>query len=130
MEASLAITEEELQRYFELNKLKKEIEEEIKKFKTKFHNHFDDLIGKEQKGEIQRGNYKLQRQIRTSVNYEDNSTVEKLEELNLGDFIIVAKRPDADKLKAAFKLGLVEESIFEECKKEKLTQAIVVKETI
>lgn len=121
------ITENELKRYFDLNKQKKEIEQEMNHLKKLFHQFLDHSFGKEQKGEILRGNYKAQRQIRSSVNYHDEETVQKLEELNLKEFIL--KRPDIEKIEAAVKVGLVDEKSFEDCKDTKFTQAIVVKES-
>ncbi|MFD1039637.1 hypothetical protein ACFQ3N_14705 [Virgibacillus byunsanensis] len=129
MGESLAVTEEEIKKYYELSKQKKEVEQELNHLKNKFHQFLDESIGKNQKGEIHRGNYKVQRQIRSSTSYHDEETVKTLEELNLADFIITLKRPDTDKLKSAFKLGLVEEEAFEHCTKTKLTQALVTKET-
>lgn len=123
---SVSITEEELKKFYELNKQKKVIEQEMNRLKKHFHQFLDDLIGKEQKGEFQLGNYKVQRQIRSSTNYHEENTVLKLEELNLLEFIV--KRPDTEKIEAAIKVGLIEETAFEECKETKLTQALVVKE--
>lgn len=124
------LTTDMLKRYFELNNQKKKIDNELKLLKNNLHDILDESIGKEQKGELQRGDYKVQRQIRSSISYIDENTVEKLEELNLNDCIVHVKRPDTDKLEAAIKLGLVEESEFEGCKKTKVTQALVVKELI
>jgi hypothetical protein len=126
--SSVSITEEELKKYFELNKQKKEIEQEMNQLKKQLHQFLDHSFGKDQKGEIERGNYKAQRQVRSSTSYNDENTIQKLEELNLEDFIV--KRPDIEKIEAAIKLGLVEEKAFEECKITKLTQAIVVKESV
>ncbi|MFS0673408.1 hypothetical protein [Ornithinibacillus sp. 179-J 7C1 HS] len=129
MEEVLTVTEEELKQYFELNKQKKEIEDEMNRLKKKFHEVFDTSFGKQAKGELQQGNYKLQRQIRTSTSYDDMGTVTKLEELNLKEFIIETKIPDTEKLESAIKLGLVEEEDFKDIKKTRVTQTIVVKET-
>lgn len=129
MEEVLTITEKDMKRYYDLNQKKKEIENEMNGLKKKFHGVLDGSFGKQAKGEIQRGNYKLQRQIRTASSYDDNGTVEKLEELNLKEFIIETKIADTDKLDSAIKLGLVEESDFKELKKTRITQTIVVKET-
>jgi hypothetical protein len=125
----LSITEEELKRYFELNKMQKEIKQEMDHLKRKFHDIFDASFGKEAKGEIERGNYKLQRQIRVTTSYQDEAAVKKLDEMNLQDFIIVTRTADKDKLESAFKLGLVEEDEFKDCLNTKLTQYITVKET-
>ncbi|MEN2767004.1 hypothetical protein [Ornithinibacillus xuwenensis] len=129
MEKALSITEEEIKRYYELNKQKKEIEQEMNHLKKKFHELLDTSFGKQEKGEIQRGNYKLQRQIRTAISYDEAGTVGKLDELNLSEFIIEKRTPDTEKLESAIKLGLVEENEFKELKKSKVTQTIVVKET-
>ncbi|MGP4108019.1 hypothetical protein [Virgibacillus sp. L01] len=124
------LTTDMLKRYFELNNQKKKIDNELKLLKKNLHEILDESIGKDQKGELQRGDYKIQRQIRSSISYIDEKTVEKLEELNLNDCIVHVKRPDTNKLEAAIKLGLVEENEFEGCKKAKVTQALVVKELI
>ncbi|GGA89553.1 hypothetical protein [Ornithinibacillus halotolerans] len=129
MKEVIDITEEEIKRYFDLNKQKKEIETTMNELKKKFHDVLDNSFGKKEKGEIQRGRYKLQRQIRSSVNYDEEGTVKKLEELNLKEFIVERKVPDTDKLESALKLGLVEENDFIEQKKVRITQSIVVKET-
>ncbi len=83
-------------------------------------------LEKKQKGEVRHGKYKVQRVIRSKVQYDEEKTVEKLEELNLADFLV--KRPDTEKLEAAIKVDLVKEKDFEGCKTNKLTQAISVKE--
>ena len=128
MEDSVAITEEDIKRYYDLNKQKKVIDQEINQLKKTFHHILDHSIGKGKKGELQRGNYLVQRQIRSSINYLEDKTIQKLEELNLSDFINLVKRADTDKLEAAMKIGFVEEKEFDDCKTERLTQAIVVKE--
>ncbi|WP_106496420.1 hypothetical protein [Lentibacillus sp. Marseille-P4043] len=129
MDGSLIISEDDLKRYVELNDQKKQIDQEMKQLKNKFHQLLDDSIGKEEKGELERGRYKLQRQVRSQIRYHDETTVAKLEELNLEDCIVLVKRPDPDKLEAAIKLGMVDEAEFGDCKRTKVTQAIVVKET-
>ncbi|MFC4558298.1 hypothetical protein ACFO3D_08735 [Virgibacillus kekensis] len=123
------ITEKDLKRYMELNKQKKEIEAEMKHLKKQFNDVLDGLIGKGQKGEFERGGLKVQRQVREAISYDKSSTVEKLEELNLEDCIQVIKQPDAEKLEAAFRLGLADENVFAELRKTKVTQAIIVKES-
>lgn len=125
----LAITEDEMKRYVDLNKRKKEIEIEMNALKKKFHEALDSSFGKQNKGEIRQGNYKLQRQIRSAVSYDDAGTVKQLEQLNLKEFIIEKKIPDTEKLESALKLGLVEEEDFKEHKKVRVTQSIIVKET-
>jgi hypothetical protein len=129
MEEVLSLTEEEIKRYFDLNKQTKEIKKEMEELKKKFHEVLDASFGKNEKGDIQRGHYKLQRQIRTAVGYDEEGTVKRLEELNLSEFIIETKIPDTEKLESALKLGLIEEADFKDHKKVRVTQSIVVKET-
>lgn len=128
MKDSFTISEKELKRYYDLNKQKKEIEQDINQLKKLFHQALDKAIGINEKGEIEYGNYKLQRQIRQSINYHNKDTVQKLIDLNLEEFIQVIKRPDKDKLEAAIKLGLVNKNDFDDLKQTKLTKAIVVKD--
>jgi uncharacterized Zn finger protein len=128
MNKQVAVTADDLERYFTLRKQKTEMEKEINELKKKIHDYFDEHAGEKQKGSVTLGNYQASRQIRSSVLYDKVETVEKLQELNLKDFIIVEKKPDTEKLEAAMKIGLVEKDVFEECKNTKLTQAIVVRE--
>lgn len=123
---SFEITEEYLKRYADLNIEKKTIEKELNLIKKQLHEYLDETFGKKQKGEVRYGKYKVQRVIRSKVQYDEEKTVEKLEELNLADFLV--KRPDTEKLEAAIKVDLVKEKDFEGCKTNKLTQAISVKE--
>ncbi len=118
-----------MKRYVELNMYKKEIEQEMNELKKRFHEALDLSFGKQNKGEIRQGNYKLQRQIRSAVSYDDAGTVKQLEQLNLKEFIIETKIPDTEKLESALNLGLVEEEDFKEYKKVRVTQSIIVKET-
>jgi hypothetical protein len=127
---NVKIDEDYLERYYELNKQKKSIEKEMNELKQVFHQYLDNTMGKQRKGEISWGKYKLQRQIRTSTTYIEQKTVQKLEELNFEECIILVKRPDVEKLEAAIKLGLIDGNEFNECKEEKLTQAIVINTTI
>ncbi|SDI31284.1 hypothetical protein [Alteribacillus bidgolensis] len=128
VEESFELTEEILKKYYELNIQKKELEKEMNRIKKQIHNYLDDTLGKEQKGELKRGKYKAQRVIRSSVTYDEEKTIKKLEELNLDDFILQVKRPDTEKLEAAMTINLVEEEDFVDCKTNKLSQAITVKE--
>lgn len=128
MDKQVAVTEEDLERYFTLRKQKAEMEKEINQLKKKFHDYFDEHVGKNQKASVTLGGYQASRQIRSAVQYNKKETIEKLEDLNLKDFIMVEKTPDTEKLEAAIKLGLVEKEQFEDCKHTKMTQAIVVKE--
>jgi uncharacterized Zn finger protein len=128
MNKQIEITKEDLERYYTLRQQKTEMEKEMNQLKKKIHHYFDEHAGEKQKGSVTLGSYQASRQIRSSVQYDKKETIEKLEELNLKDFIIVEKTPDTEKLEAAIKLGLVEKEPFEDCKNTKLTQAIVVKE--
>ncbi|WP_058306369.1 hypothetical protein [Gracilibacillus massiliensis] len=129
IEQSSELSEEMLKKYYYLNIQKKELEKEINQIKKQIHNYLDVTFGNEQKGEVQRGKYKAQRIIRSSVNYDQEKTVEKLEELHLADFILQVKQPDIEKLEAAMKIDIVDEEEFSSCKTNKLSQAITVKET-
>ncbi|MFD2629817.1 hypothetical protein [Oceanobacillus kapialis] len=128
MDKAQWISEEDIKRYDILNKQKKELEQEMNRLKKKFHTYLNEEIGADKPGEIKRGNYQLKRQIRSSILYETELTLKKLEDANLHDFILVERKPDTEKIEAAIKLGLVEKEAFEDCKKVKATQAIVVKE--
>src|SRR5699024_7413761 len=121
MDDGLAITEKELKRYYQLNHQKKEIDQELNQLKKLFHKSLDERFGKNEKGEIECGNYKIQRQIRQSTNYRNDETVQKLIELNLEDFIKVVKQPDKEKLESGIKLGLVDKKEFEQFKQTKIT---------
>lgn len=128
MKDTQVITEQDIKDYFELYRSKKQIDEEMNRLKKKFHQFLDHTVGKDNKGEITRGNYKIQRQIRKTIKYDDQLTVNKLEELNLQDFIINVKQADTEKLESAISLGFVTKDEFEDCKNTKLTKTIVVKE--
>ncbi len=128
LEKSSELPEEMLKKYYDLNLQKKELEKEMNQIKKRIHNYLDETFGNEQKGEVQRGKYKAQRIIRSSINYDEEKTVRKLEELNLEDFILQVKQPDTEKLEAAMKIDIVKEEDFKDCKMNKLSQAITVKE--
>lgn len=127
MENTIGITEDEISRYYVLQQEKKEIEQEMKELKEKFHQALDAMVGKNRRGEIVRGDFCAQRQIRTSTQYEQDRTIRQLEDMQLSEFIIIEKRPDTEKLEAAITLGLVDGEAFENCKHIKTTQAIVVR---
>ncbi|MGN8646567.1 hypothetical protein ACTNEO_11205 [Gracilibacillus sp. HCP3S3_G5_1] len=128
MKQSVELSEEVLQKYYELNNQKKELDKQLKEVKKQIHHYLDEAFGMKQKGEVKRGKYKAQRVIRSSVHYDEEKTVQKLEQLNLEDFIVLVKQPDTEKLEAAMKVDLVKEEDFADCKTNKLTQAITVKE--
>lgn len=128
MKQSVELSEEVLQKYYDLNNQKKELDKQMKEVKKQIHDYLDEAFGMKQKGEVKRGKYKAQRVIRSSVHYDGEKTVQKLEQLNLEDFIVLVKQPDTEKLEAAMKIDLVKEEDFADCKTNKLTQAITVKE--
>lgn len=121
------ITQEMVNRYYELNLQGKQIDRELSDLKKYFHEYFDTTIGKNVKAESAIGGYMVQRQIRNSDSFDEVKTVNLLEELNLTDCIQTLKRPDEQKIEAAITLGLLKKSEIEECIKRKVSQAILVK---
>ncbi|WP_409288240.1 hypothetical protein [Peribacillus sp. SCS-37] len=124
-----AITEEMAARYYDLSKKSKLIEKEMNDLKKQFHAYFDYNAGLEQKGEIELGPYKLSRQIRKTENYISETTIEKLESLNLIDCIEVIRKPNSEKIRSAITLGFLAESDLEDCIVKKISSAITIKET-
>jgi hypothetical protein len=122
----LAITKELLSHYHHLSMKAKELNEELNQLKKIFNDYFDRTAGKQMKGEIQVGDYKLQRQIRKTESFHDVKTVEKLEELQLTDCI--AKKPDKEKIEAAMTLGILSKEDLKECLIQKMSHAIVLRE--
>ncbi|MGE8202995.1 hypothetical protein ACQKP0_00295 [Heyndrickxia sp. NPDC080065] len=120
------ITREMLLRYDNLNRKKKEVETELDELKKIFNHFFDASVGKNVKGEITISEYKLQRQIRTSEKFEQETTLKRLEELNMLD--LIQKRPDEGKIKSALNLGLIKDSDLEGCIKTNCSSAIYVKQ--
>ncbi|WP_099363389.1 hypothetical protein [Fredinandcohnia onubensis] len=121
------IPEELISKYFTLSEKAKEIEKELKEMKKVINVYFDETVGKQEKGESIVGDYKIQRQIRTSESYHDEKMVKKLEELNLEDCIRVIKQPDQQKIDAAITLGLLGQTDIEDCIVKKTTNAITVR---
>ncbi|MBT2757276.1 hypothetical protein AB1K84_09635 [Mesobacillus foraminis] len=119
------ITREMLAHYLELNRKKKEVESEIEQLKTAFNEYFDQSVGKNTKGEMVMREYKLQRQIRKTEKFQQEKTVQKLEELNLTE--LIQKRPDEGKIKSAIDLGLIKEEDLQDCRTVSSSQAIYVK---
>ncbi|MGG3573981.1 hypothetical protein ABES25_15625 [Bacillus gobiensis] len=120
------ITKELLSHYHHLSMKAKELNEELNQLKKIFNDYFDRTAGKQMKGEIQIGDYKLQRQIRKTESFHDVKTVEKLEELRLTDCIV--KKPDKEKIEAAITLGILSSEDLNDCIIKKMSQAIVLKE--
>jgi hypothetical protein len=120
------VTKEILARYVELSKTKKAAEEELESLKKMFNLHFDQYVGQNEKGELTVSTFKLQRQIRKTEKYEQESTVKRLEELNLHE--LIQKKPDEGKIKSALDLGLLKEADLEGCRTVKSNAAIIVKD--
>ncbi|MEK5442808.1 MULTISPECIES: hypothetical protein [unclassified Fredinandcohnia] len=121
------IPEELISKYFTLSEQAKVIEKELKEMKKVINVYFDETVGKQEKGESIVGDYKIQRQIRTSESYHDEKLVKKLEELNLVDCIQIIKQPDRQKIDAAITLGLLGQADIEDCIVTKTTNAITVR---
>ncbi|MEH7226005.1 hypothetical protein V7112_19505 [Bacillus sp. JJ1566] len=121
------LPEELISKYFTLSEKAKEIEKELKEMKKVLNVYFDETVGKHEKGESVVGDYKIQRQIRTSESYHDEKTVKKLEELNLVDCIQIIKQPDPQRIEAAITLGLLGQADIEDCIVKKTTNAITVR---
>ncbi|PWA05143.1 hypothetical protein DCC39_18335 [Pueribacillus theae] len=122
-----SISEKDLEKYYELSESKKEIEKKLKELNQAFHLYFDETVGENQKGERNIGQYKIQRQIRQSNDFNDEKTVLRLEELNLHDCIQVIKKPDKQKINSALTLGIIEDAQINDCRMSKSTKAIIVK---
>lgn len=122
------LTRENLALYDELNRKKKEIEQQLDELKKIFNHYFDVSVGKNNKGEIEIDDYKLQRQIRLTEKYEPETTVQRLEELKLEN--LIQKRPDEGKIKSALNLGLLKEGDLEGCVTVSSTKAIYVKKLV
>lgn len=114
-----------LAHYLELNKRKKEIEAELEELKKTFIQYFDESVGKNVKGEVLIREFKLQRQIRKIEKYDQETTLKRLEELNLND--LIKKSPDEKKIKSAIDLGILQEEELKDCKIVNTSQAIYVK---
>ncbi|NMH74540.1 hypothetical protein HF078_15740 [Bacillus sp. RO2] len=120
------VTAEMIEMYYECNKQKKEIEKQMEELKERFHLYFDKSFGQDEKAEVVMGGYKLQRQVRKSEKYSDE-TVQKLEELSMNDLIKTIKIPDDTKIKAAIQLNLIKEEDLEGCLVTNSSLAISVK---
>lgn len=121
------ITKDMVIKYNLLSERKKELEKELDELKKTFHIYFDNLVGKNVKGEITVHNYKLQRQIRNTQKFNEVETVKRLEELNMKDLIRVVKKPDEEKINAAMNLNFLNEDDLKGCVVTSSSQAIVVK---
>ncbi len=122
------ITEEMVEKFFQLNKQPKEIDKELSRLKKAFNQYFDLTVGENQKGVLTFESFELQRNIRTSEKYLEEEAVRKLESLNLVDCIKVEKRVDDAKVHAAVTLGLLTEDELDHLIERKFTSVISVKE--
>ncbi|WP_373893862.1 hypothetical protein ACUL41_03140 [Virgibacillus natechei] len=123
-----AISADKIARYYTLNRKKKEIEQEMNQLKKDFHAYFDNEVGANNKGELVDSGYKLQRQIRRSEKFNEETTVSRLEEMNMNDLIKVVRKPDSEKINAAVELGLLREDDLDGCRLTSYSAAISVKE--
>lgn len=121
------IPEELMARYVMLSEQAKQIEKELKEMKKVINVYFDETIGKNEKGESVIGNYKIQRQIRSSEGFHDEKMVKRLEDLKLVDCIQTVKQPDQQKIEAAITLGLLAQTDIEDCIIRKTSPVIVVR---
>lgn len=119
------VTKEMLVQYEELNRKKKEIENQLDELKKVFNAFFDISVGQNKKGEVEVDEYKLQRQIRTTERFETEPTLQRLEELRMMDLIV--KKPDDEKIRSAIKLGLINEKDFDGCVRISSTKAFYVR---
>ena len=119
------ITREMLQRFEQLNFEKKQIDKQLDDLKKVFNDFFDISVGENIKGEITIEDYKIQRQIRKMEKFEQEKTIQRLEELKMND--LIQKKPDEGKIKSALNLGLLKENDIKDCFSINTTKAIYVK---
>ncbi|MCG5102618.1 hypothetical protein [Oceanobacillus alkalisoli] len=101
------INTDKLERFYNLQEMKREIEQELGELKKEFNQAFDESVGKNQTGEFIRDGYQLKRQIRKTEKFDEERTVQRLEELRMEDLIEMVRRPDKAKIQAAIELGLL-----------------------
>ncbi|GAA0363063.1 host-nuclease inhibitor Gam family protein [Bacillus horti] len=121
------LSEETVQRFYELTQQAKGIDYELAELKKEIHSSLDQLVGENEKSSLLFGDIQLQRQIRTSMTYDQEKTVSRLEELQLHDCIETIRRPNADRINAAVTLGLLAEEELEGCQLRKDTPALTVR---
>lgn len=127
LDLSFLITEDKVQKYYELHQQYKEIEKELNQLKKEIHASLDHVFGENNKGSVEIGDKQIQRQIRITVHYDQEKTVQRLEELQLLDCIETVRKPNVQKIEAALTLGLLTEDSLTDCKELKRTPAIVVR---
>ncbi|AZB41655.1 hypothetical protein CEF21_04715 [Bacillus sp. FJAT-42376] len=120
--------ENKVARYRAVSLQIKELESELGQLKEELHAYFDGRFGENQKGKAQIGDYVVQRQIRSTEAYTDDTLVARLEELRMEDCIRTVKKPDKEKIDAALTLGILSGEQLKGCILQKLSKALVVKE--
>ena len=96
-----------LERFYNLQEMKREIEHELGELKKEFNQAFDKSVGENHSGEVIQDGYQLKRQIRKTEKFDEERTVQRLEELRMEDLIATVRRPDKAKIQAAVELGLL-----------------------
>lgn len=116
-----------LARFYSLQELKKEIEQELGQLKDKLNDYFDESVGENRAGEIEQEGYVLKRQIRKTEKFDEERAVKRLEELQMADLIETVKRPDKNKVHAAVELGLLRAEQVEDLTVRQYSRVLVVK---
>lgn len=98
---------DKLERFYNLQEMKKEIDQELGELKKEFNRIFDESVGENRAGEFVEAGYQLKRQIRKTEKYDEERTVQLLEDLQMEDLIETVRRPDKTKIHAAIELGLI-----------------------
>lgn len=98
---------DKLERFYNLQEMKKEIDAELGDLKKEFNQLLDESVGENRAGEFVEAGYQLKRQIRKTEKYDEERTVQLLEDLQMEDLIETVRRPDKTKIHAAIELGLI-----------------------
>ena len=114
-EKKVSVTEDMVSRFHELLQQLKEIEKQIREYKSVFNLYFDQTFGPNEKGRIQFQRFTLTRNIRVAEKFQEEKAVAKLEKMNLADCIKIEKKVDTQKVDAAISLGLLEKEALEDC---------------
>lgn len=121
------INADKLERFYNLQEMKREIEQELGELKKEFNQAFDESVGKNQTGEFSQGGYQLKRQIRKTEKFNEEQTVHRLEDLRMGDLIETVRRPDKAKIQAAIELGLLRADQLEDLVVRHYSKALIAK---
>jgi hypothetical protein len=119
---------DKLERFFHLQEMKKEMEQELKELKKEFNAIFDETVGENRPGEVTRENFTLKRQVRKTEKYDEERAVKRLEDLSGEDYIETIRRPDKKKIDAAIELGLLETRDVEDLIVKNYSKVLVVKQ--